>query len=122
MAVTALRLCGASDGRDVRMNILDTLGYIARQTGHLEDAIDHLREARELCPPSDTFSLADILCTTGETYFQLRQPSEAERCLREALRLYREQQRAQDVLRAEAMLDRLAGKAPEPGAADWPYG
>lgn len=122
MATIALDLCTAREGREVRMKILDTLGFVARRTGKLQEAIGHLHAAHELCPPSDTFSLADILCSLGETCFELGRHAEAERHLKQALRMYREQRRAQDVSRVETVLDRMNGKSDEDRVSGWPYG
>jgi tetratricopeptide (TPR) repeat protein len=69
--------------------VLNELGHVERLSGDLDDALEHLAEARSLLPEKDVSELAlnareTGLCLAGSN------PKKAERELRRALELYRE--------------------------------
>jgi tetratricopeptide (TPR) repeat protein len=86
-----------------RADLLDTLGYICRQTGELAQAAAHFEEALALYAPG-TFQVVDVLRNLGETYRDLGRPDDARVRLREALDLYEAQQRRLDARRTRLLL------------------
>lgn len=107
-ADTALKL--DSTGDDSTWTMLGILGYISLHQGRLDEAVGHLRDAQELCPASDVFTLADILCWLGETCVALGRDSEGREHLQRALHLYRGQRRVMEERGAEEILDRLGDR------------
>ena len=106
LAEDCLELLGGQGSPLERASILDTQGYICRQTGRLSQAVGYLTEA-VAAMRRDPFSVADTLCTLAGTYQELGRSREARSHLAEALDIYEHQHRGPDAERARELLARL---------------
>jgi tetratricopeptide (TPR) repeat protein len=91
---------------------LDSLGYIAHQTGQHTQALDYYRQALALRREhGNTYQEADTLISLGQTYAALGDDERARAEWRQALRLYQAQQRTADIERVLRQLDELDNPA-----------
>jgi DNA-binding SARP family transcriptional activator/tetratricopeptide (TPR) repeat protein len=86
----------------------DSLGYIEHHSGHHERAIAHFQRAitmlRDL---GNTYETPGVLESSGHPHLALGDVDQARTIWREALRLFREQGRHDDVRRVQRRLDDL---------------
>jgi len=97
---------------------LDTLGYIAHHTGAHAEALDYLRRAVALYRDlGDIYHVPDTLDRIGHVLIAMHRTHEARSVWKEALALYRGQQRITDARRVQGEID-----TPEPRAIarSWP--
>ncbi|MET0134353.1 MAG: tetratricopeptide repeat protein, partial [Kibdelosporangium sp.] len=86
----------------------DSLGYIDYQTGHHAEAIEHYEQARAVRRDlGDAYKEADTLDRLGHPHAALGQQDQAHAVWREALELYRAQQRDEDADRVRRQLGEL---------------
>lgn len=105
----ALALADEIGPPDIRVSVIDTLGYIAFRTGQLDEAVSYLSEAAKfMSGPHSRGELAHTLYTLGRTYTEPGRLEEARDNLEQALRLYREQHRIDNVRETEKALAQLA--------------
>ncbi|CCH29668.1 BTAD domain-containing putative transcriptional regulator [Actinosynnema sp. NPDC047251] len=84
----------------------DSLGYIAHHTGAHAEAVHHYERALTLYRDhGNTFSVANTLDDLGHPHLALGRPDLARAVWREALELFRAQDRAADAERVERQLD-----------------
>ncbi|MFT7871254.1 MULTISPECIES: AfsR/SARP family transcriptional regulator [Amycolatopsis] len=101
---------------------LDSLGFIAHRTGDHRAAVDHYHQALTLLRSlGNTYQVANTLDAMGHPHAALGHPDQARAAWREALALYREQDRADDAARIQQQLDNLAestesNRPPDTGA------
>ncbi|TWP54328.1 tetratricopeptide repeat protein [Lentzea tibetensis] len=96
---------------EVEAATLDSLGYIAHQTGHHTTALSHYEHALTLYRDlSETYYAADTLNHLGDIHHALDLHDQARSAWQEALELYRAQQRADEADRVQQQLDALDHK------------
>ncbi|HEX6340850.1 AfsR/SARP family transcriptional regulator [Umezawaea sp.] len=88
---------------------LDSLGLIAHGTGDHQQAIDYYHQAlTKRHALDDAYEVANTLDSAGHPHAALGQHAQARAVWREALELYREQDRDEDVQRVQRQLDELS--------------
>jgi DNA-binding SARP family transcriptional activator/Tfp pilus assembly protein PilF len=101
----ALALHRKHDDRDGEASTLDSLGYIALRAGEPARAVDYYGAALALRRDlGQTYDLADNLVGLGEAHTALGNEVAADEALRQALDLYRSQQRTAEADRIERKL------------------
>ncbi len=86
----------------------DSLGYIDHHSGHHERAIAHYERAITLLRDlGNTYETPGVLESSAHPHLALGDLHQARKIWREALRLFREQSRHDDVHRVQARLDDL---------------
>ena len=87
---------------------LNTLGYIEHHTGHHEKAVEHFEQALALRRAiGNTYQCTDTLDQLGHAHAALGRHRPARAAWRQALDLYREQERMEDAERVERQLATL---------------
>lgn len=90
LLMTALEVLHSSaPNSSERGYVLNELGHVERLMGTMDDALEHLEEARSLLPEKDVSELALNAREMGLCFVESN-PKKAERELRRALELYRE--------------------------------
>jgi Flp pilus assembly protein TadD len=91
-------------------NTLDTLGYIARQTGRFSDAACHYNEALDLFrTQGDEYAEADATNCLGDVLASQDKQLDARKLWLHAINLYVAQHRVTDADRAEQKLANRKG-------------
>ncbi|WP_158891454.1 ATP-binding protein [Amycolatopsis anabasis] len=105
----ALTLHRRHDNPDGESYALDSLGYIAHHTGRHHQAVRHYELALTLLRDLGyTYEVANTLDGLGDSHVALGRHDQARAAWREALELYRAQQRHDEADRLQRQLDALA--------------
>ncbi|KAB8194131.1 tetratricopeptide repeat protein [Nonomuraea phyllanthi] len=104
----ALRIYREHADLEGEADTLNSLGYVAHHTGRHAEALDHYERARALFQDlGHTYNEADTLDRIGHTQAALDRPDPARLAWRQALDLYRAQQRGTDADRVQKQLAAL---------------
>jgi DNA-binding SARP family transcriptional activator/tetratricopeptide (TPR) repeat protein len=104
----ALTLARRHRDRELEATTLDSLGYIAHNTGQQIQALDYYRQALSLLRDlSHDYHEANTLERIGHTHRALGHHDMTHATWRQALELYQAQQRANDASRIQQHLDAL---------------
>jgi tetratricopeptide (TPR) repeat protein len=102
----ALTLARERRHRTAVAAILDSLGHLAQATGRHPAAVEHYEQTVSLLRClGDTYNLAGALERLGDSRAALDDPASARQARDEAMTLYRQQGRNDDVRRVAANLD-----------------